>query len=115
MTSKMSFEIYLRPTSFIDSDNAEVIAYAHAKTTADKSTRDKVVDLYLAVRDEILYDPYHLILKPEVISASLTLKRGKGYCIEKSSASGSGRPYTWNSFEAWFFHRAEPSVHAEVC
>jgi transglutaminase-like putative cysteine protease len=84
MTSKMSFEIYLRSTSFIDSDNADVIAYANAKTTADKSNRDKVVDLYLAVRDEILYDPYHLILKPEVISASLTLKRGKGYCIEKS-------------------------------
>ncbi|MFN8323040.1 MAG: transglutaminase family protein [Chitinophagales bacterium] len=77
-------DIYLRSTSFIDSNNPSVIAYAHAKTSADKTDRQKVVDLYLAVRDEILYDPYHLILIPEEISASLTLQRGRGYCIEKS-------------------------------
>lgn len=79
-----NFDIYLRPTSFIDSDNPQVREYAYAKTTAAKSDREKVVDLYLAVRDEILYDPYHLILIPEEISASLTLQRGRGYCIEKS-------------------------------
>lgn len=78
------FEIYLRPTGFIDCNNQLVIDYAHAKTAAGKTDKEKVVDLYLAVRDDILYNPYNLILQPEEISASLTLKRGSGYCIEKS-------------------------------
>lgn len=79
-----NFEIYLRPTSFIDSENPRVIEYAHTKTSSGKTDQQKAVDLYLAVRDEILYDPYHLILIPEEISASKTLDRGSGYCIEKS-------------------------------
>jgi transglutaminase-like putative cysteine protease len=79
-----NFDIYLSPTQFIDSDHKVVISYAHRKTEAGKSDREKVVDLYYAVRDEILYDPYHLILEPEAISASKTLDRGTGYCIEKS-------------------------------
>ena len=80
----MNFDIYLRPTRFIDSDNPTVIAYANAHTSPDKTDREKCVDLYYAVRDNILYDPHNLILEADVISASLTLKRGRGYCVEKS-------------------------------
>ena len=80
----MNFDIYLKPTSFIDSDNASVIEYAMAKTSSDKSDKDKAIDLYYAVRDDILYNPYNLVLVPEEISASKTLERGNGYCIEKS-------------------------------
>lgn len=80
----MNFEIYLRPTAFIDSNHPTVIQYVEAKTQAGKTDKEKAVDLYNAVRDDILYDPYHLVLKPEVISASQTLERGSGYCIEKS-------------------------------
>lgn len=77
------FEIYLQPTHFIDSDNPMVIEYAKSKTQAT-SDKQKAIDLYLAVRDDILYDPYHLILNPDLISASITLNRGRGYCVEKS-------------------------------
>lgn len=80
----VNFEIYLRPTAFIDSDHPKVIEYALTKTSSEKSDKEKVVDLYYAVRDDILYDPYNLILIPEEISASKTLERGRGYCIEKS-------------------------------
>lgn len=79
-----NFEIYLRPTSFIDWEHASISEFVKATTSVEKSDKEKVVDLYLAVRDSILYDPYHLILNPEKISASLTLQRGSGYCIEKS-------------------------------
>jgi transglutaminase-like putative cysteine protease len=78
------FEIYLRPTRFIDSDNPRVIAFAQAKTSADITTAQKAVSLYYAVRDGILYDPHEIILEPEAISASHTLERGRGYCVEKS-------------------------------
>ncbi len=79
-----NYELYLRPTHFIDCDNAKVIEYALAKTADAKTDREKAVKLYYAVRDDILYDPYHLLLDPELISASLTLQRGTGYCVEKS-------------------------------
>ncbi len=80
----MNPEIYVRPTKFIDSDNQQLIDYAHKKTSFGKTDKQKAIDLYYAVRDEILYDPYHLILIPEEISAAKTLVRGSGYCIEKS-------------------------------
>lgn len=75
---------YLRPTTFIDSDSPEVIAYAHSKADANMTDREKVVALYYAVRDDISYDPYHIILSPDAISGGQTLKRKSGYCIEKS-------------------------------
>ena len=77
-------DIYLRPTRFIDSDNPDVIAYANAVTSPEKSDKEKCIDLFYAVRDNILYYPHNIILEPEAISASLTLKRGRGYCVEKS-------------------------------
>jgi transglutaminase-like putative cysteine protease len=80
----MDFTEYLTPTAFIDCDNPDVIAYANRITSSEKSDKLKAIDLYNAVRDDILYYPYEIVLQPEVISASLTLKRGKGYCIEKS-------------------------------
>lgn len=80
----MNFDIYLRPTRFIDSDNPLVIDYANSLTQVGKSDREKAIDLYYGVRDGILYDPYHLVLDADAISASLTLKRGRGYCVEKS-------------------------------
>ena len=80
----MNFDIYLRPTRFIDSDNPLVIDYANSLTQLGKSDREKAIDLYYGVRDSILYDPHHLVLDADVISASLTLKRGRGYCVEKS-------------------------------
>ena len=77
-------EIYLRPTRFIDSDNPKIIAYAHSLTQESKTDREKCVDLFYGVRDNILYDPYNIILLPEAISASKTLEKGRGYCVEKS-------------------------------
>lgn len=75
---------YLQATSFIDSEDVSVIEFAHQFTSSDKTDREKVVDLYYAVRDEVLYSPYHLVLNPKMISASLTLERKTGYCVEKS-------------------------------
>lgn len=75
---------YLRPTAFLDSDSPEITAYVKTKVNDSMSDREKAVALYYGVRDDIMYDPYHLILDPSAISASLTLKRGSGYCVEKS-------------------------------
>ena len=82
--TKLNMEEYLHPTKFIDSDTPEVIEYAHHHANASMTDSEKAVSLYLAVRDGIMYDPYHIILDPSAISASLTLKRKHGYCVEKS-------------------------------
>ena len=71
-------DIYLRPTRFIDSDNPKVIAYANSVTKPGSTDKQKCIDLFYAVRDNILYDPHRIILQPEAISASLTLERGRG-------------------------------------
>ena len=81
---KLNMEEYLRPTKFIDSDSPEIINYMHKHTNASMTDRQKAISLYLAARDDISYDPYHIILDPSVISGSQTLKREYGYCIEKS-------------------------------
>lgn len=78
------FSIYLRATPFIDTTHPLVQAFAANHTHPNDTHQKKAVDLYYAVRDLITYNPYQLILRPEVISASLTLARGSGYCIEKS-------------------------------
>ena len=75
------FEIYTRPTHFLDCDNPAVIEYANRRTTG-KSDKQKAIDLFYAVRDDIRYDPHHLILDANVISASLTLKRGSGTALK---------------------------------
>ncbi|HRK27186.1 MAG TPA: transglutaminase family protein [Chitinophagales bacterium] len=78
------FAPYLAATPFINSHHPAVIAFAQKTTQHCHTDTEKAVAIYYAVRDGILYDPYHIDLNPDAISASLTLARGRGYCIEKA-------------------------------
>ncbi|HMV80745.1 MAG TPA: transglutaminase-like domain-containing protein [Leptospiraceae bacterium] len=49
-----------------------------------KSEKEKAKALYYKVRDEIRYDPYHILLKPEFLRASEIVKRRYGFCVEKA-------------------------------
>ena len=80
----MDFEKYLSPTQFIDSEHNAVIDYANAVTRTDSSEVEKAISLYYAVRDDIYYDPYHVKLVPEKMSASFTLSSKRNYCIPKA-------------------------------
>jgi len=74
----------LKPTEFIDSDHPLIIEFAKRITQHCTTDIEKAVAIYYAVRDGILYDPYHIDLRPQAISASITLQKGSGYCIEKA-------------------------------
>ena len=76
---------FLQPTSYIDSDNAVVRAFA-AKAVAGVS-RDKAraIALYRAVRDGIAYDPYLDYTDRDVFRASAVLAAGRGFCVGKSA------------------------------
>jgi transglutaminase-like putative cysteine protease len=74
---------HLDPTAAIDSDHPAIRAFAHEHARGD-SVRERAVSLYLAVRDQIRYDPYRIHLSPEGMRASTTLRQGHGWCVPKA-------------------------------
>ena len=76
---------FLSPTSMIDSDNAVVRNYAHQVAGSCHNAVEKAVQLYLAVRDGIRYDPYAPFYRPEHYRAGYVMARGKSFCIPKAS------------------------------
>lgn len=76
---------YLIPTSIIDSDHKSVRDYAMETIRGSTEPVENAVKLYLAVRDNILYDPYSPFYLPEHYRASYVLKRGRSFCVPKAS------------------------------
>ncbi|WP_299442892.1 transglutaminase family protein [uncultured Rhodospira sp.] len=81
----MVTEASIRPTQFMDYDSPAVRQFvARVIPDVDLPLRDKVVRLYHAVRDEILYEIYGADLSEEGMRASSIIKRGSGLCTHKS-------------------------------
>lgn len=80
---------YLRPTPTVDSDHPDVVRWAADKagvgagSSADETGR--AVNLFYAVRDGFLYDPYRVELTVEGVRASTTLARQRGWCVPKAA------------------------------
>ena len=82
--SKVSMDIYLQPTYFLDSDT-DVVKDLAGTLTANKATDvDKAVALFYWVRDEIRYDVYSLSEDPADYRASAVLKNKVGWCVPKA-------------------------------
>lgn len=78
-------EQYLRPTYYIDSDASEVVAFARDAAAGIKTSLEKGIALFYAVRDKIRYDPYRIDLENrEAFKASIIIGRGYGYCVAKA-------------------------------
>jgi transglutaminase-like putative cysteine protease len=75
----------LASTPIIDSDHKTVRDYALEVIDGSRESVDRAVKLYLAVRDDILYDPYSPFYLPEHYRASYVLKRGRSFCVPKAS------------------------------
>ena len=76
---------YLQPTYYIDSDASEVIAFARDAAGNRKTSVEKGVALFYAVRDKIRYDPYRIDLENrESFKASVIIGKGYGYCVAKA-------------------------------
>ena len=76
---------YLSPTAIIDSDHPEVQAYARSTIGESKDPVERAVRLYLAVRDNIRYDPYSPFYRPKHYQGSYDLRRGRSFCVPKAS------------------------------
>lgn len=77
-------EQYLKPTEFLDSDNAAVRDYAERRAGNAETDIERAVNLYYAVRDDFQYDPYVLDLRRDAMKASALLAKTRGYCVEKA-------------------------------
>lgn len=75
---------YLRPARFVDSDHPTIVAFAREKAGDAATDRERAIRLYLAVRDEVRYDPYSADLEPEALTASATLARRRAFCVPKA-------------------------------
>jgi transglutaminase-like putative cysteine protease len=85
MVSKLEeWEIYLRPTEFIDSDSEIVRSFAENAAASASTLTEKAIKLYDAVRDNIRYDPYRIDLTRQGLKASTILGKGYGYCVAKA-------------------------------
>jgi transglutaminase-like putative cysteine protease len=76
---------FLKPTRFIDSDAASIREFARATITGERDDVGRVIALYRAVRENVLYDPYLDVSNPASYRASEILALGRGYCIGKAS------------------------------
>jgi len=76
---------FLTPTDIIDSHHKSVLDYAKGVTVGITDFVEMAVKLYLAVRDDIRYDPYSPFYLPEHYRASYVLKRGRSFCVPKAS------------------------------
>lgn len=76
---------YLTPTDIIDSNHKSIQDYAAKIINGSADPVENAIKLYLAVRDDIRYDPYSPFYLPEHYRASYVLKRGRSFCVPKAS------------------------------
>lgn len=75
---------FLQPAHFIDSDHPAVVAFAEQHRGTDADPRLQAISLYLAVRDEIRYNPYSFSADPLTLKASHALQARESYCVPKA-------------------------------
>lgn len=78
------FSTFLKPTPTIESAHPDVISFAEKHSSGTDTDRETAVRLYYAVRDEIRYDPYSIVLTEEGLKATQTLRAGRGWCVAKA-------------------------------
>jgi transglutaminase-like putative cysteine protease len=77
------FQKYLQETSYLDF-NHHVFDFFLSEIDPNQSQKEIAIDLYFKIRDQFLYDPYHLDLREQSLKASkITLKK-RAWCVEKS-------------------------------
>jgi len=79
-----TFERYLRPGIYVDSDHPRVTRFAleHARGGSD---RERGVSLYYAVRDAVRYNPFQDFMSDDSYRASTCLEHGEGWCVPKAA------------------------------
>ena len=75
---------HLAATAFIDAEHPDVRAFARRAAEPASDNADRIRRLFVAVRDEIRYDPYTASTDPDEYVASHVLASSTAYCIPKA-------------------------------
>jgi transglutaminase-like putative cysteine protease len=75
---------YRSSARYIDSAHPQVQRFSR-ENARGASERERTINLYYAVRDQVRYNPFLDFSRPEVFRASSVLKSGQGFCIGKAS------------------------------
>jgi transglutaminase-like putative cysteine protease len=75
----------LSPGRFIDSDAPAIVDLAHDVTAGLHHEIDRILGVYRAIRDGIVYDPYLDFFDRANFRASDVLAAGRGFCVGKSA------------------------------
>lgn len=82
--------IYLESTPFLDFDHPAVQRFARDAVQGASNQREQAVRLFLAVRDQIRYDPYAMRMTPECFRASTVVHEKAAFCIPKAAVLAAG-------------------------
>jgi len=83
MTLK-KLEIYLLPTYYIDAESKFIMNLANELVGEQEDAVEKAKVIFYWVRDKISYDPYSVSPSKVDYKASRTIKRGRGWCVQKA-------------------------------
>lgn len=75
---------HLEPTSFLDFDHPEVERFAREAVGDASTPREQAARLFLAVRDQVRYDPFTMRMTPECFRASTVVRERAAFCIPKA-------------------------------
>lgn len=75
---------YLSPTYYFDFENNVVKELINEFQLNSLSSKEKAIGIYLKIRDNWRYNPYHLSLLKTSYRASFIAQKPDGHCIEKS-------------------------------
>jgi len=81
----MNMSEFLASADYVDSDSPQIRVFAEETIGATQGEIDRALRLFMAVRDDIIYDPYVDLGDPENFRASSVLKQGRGFCIGKAA------------------------------
>jgi len=75
----------LQPTEFIDSTHPDVIAFADKALAGATTPREKAIQLFYAVRDDIRYNPYVFGGGRGHFNASHVVNAKETFCVPKAN------------------------------
>lgn len=74
---------YLEETDFLNFNHTNFIKFLENHQDKERKV-EQAVSLYEYVRDYFLYDPYHLDLRKNALTASNIVSKNRAWCVEKS-------------------------------
>jgi transglutaminase-like putative cysteine protease len=79
----------LRPTFYLDHDNPVVADFARTAAGDADTPRERARRIFVAVRDQIRYDPYTSSFDRDTYRASYVLSAGASFCVPKAILLGA--------------------------